>query len=344
MKLSVLRDGVWFACTLGLALLLSTQTLGAGETAPRAAVDKVTYEFGRVPRGTSVTAQFTIRNVGDSPLAIEGMQFSTPGMRARVSATIEPGGSAPLEIIWDTSQYSRDVVGQAALQLNDPATPMLVLTVKGFVVAPIEVDPAPAFYLSQFEGESVRQTVVIKVNQERDVEVTGVEHEGRAFEMEVEPVEKGREYALTATTSAELSPGRYRESALVYTSDPDRPRIRLEVNILVKRPVHASVDAIDFGQVRLAALRANPSLPELLRQTLIIEARVPDMRITSLTSDFDFIELQREPRGPAQRVRIDVALDPGKLRAGRYEGHLRIRTDVAGSTELELPIAVTVVE
>jgi hypothetical protein len=329
---------------LWLLLVVSANALCADPAVPRVAVDETTYEFGQVPRGTEVTARFTIHNRGAAPLAIEGMQFSTPGMRARVSATIDAGESAPLEIIWDTSQYSRDAVGQAALQLNDPANPTLVLTLKGFVVSPIEIDPAPAFYLSQFEGESSRQTVTIRVNQDRDVDITGIDREGRAFDIAVEPVEAGRQYALTATASADLAPGRYRESAIVHTNDPRRPRIRLEVNVLVKQAVHASVDAIDFGRVRQAALAANPSLLELLRQTLILEARVPDMQITSLTSDLDFIVLQREPKSPAQRVRVDVTLDPAELVPGHHEGTLHILTDVDGSKELALPIRVTVVE
>jgi hypothetical protein len=329
---------------LWLLLAVSANALSAEPAVPRVAIDETAYEFGRVPRGTEVTARFTIHNRGTAPLAIEGMQFSTPGMRARVSATIEAGESAPLEIIWDTSQYSRDAVGQAALQLNDPTTPTLVLTLKGFVVSPIEIDPAPAFYLSQFEGESVRQTLTIKVNQDRDVEITGIDRDGHAFDIAVEPVEAGRQYAITATTSADLAPGRYRESAVVHTNDPRRPRIRLEVNVLVKRAVHASVDAIDFGRVRKVAVAANPSLLELLRQTVILEARVPDMQITGLTSDLDFILLKREPMRPAQRVRVEVTLDPDELVPGRHEGTLHIVTDVDGGTELELPITVTVVE
>jgi len=291
-----------------------------------------------------VTEIFTLRNTGNAPLTIESMQFSTPGMRARVTANIEPGESAALEVEWDTRQYTRDAIGHAVLMLNDPATPKLTLTLRGFVVSPIDVEPVPAFYLSQFAGESVEQTVTVRNHQDRDLEILRADRKGEAFTLEVEPLEPGRAYAVTAIAAADLAPGRYQQSAVLYTNDPDRPKIRLAVNILVKRVVHVSADRIDMGRVRLAALEANPSLLELLRQTLILESRSPGMRIARMESDLPFLTLEREPAGPAQRVRIDVGLDVQKLSPGRKKGTLRIVTDVEGSSEILLPVELMVVE
>ena len=150
-----------------------------GRRCPKAVLDATTHDFGRVSRGTVVTKSFVIRNTGTAPLLIESMQFSTPGMRARVASTIEPGASAELEIDWDTSHYTRDAEGQAILVLNDPELPKLVLTLTGFVVSPIDVEPVPAFYLSQFQGEASAQTVIIRNNRDRDRPDHGNGAEGR---------------------------------------------------------------------------------------------------------------------------------------------------------------------
>jgi Protein of unknown function (DUF1573) len=328
---------------LTLAILFGvTLPARAEKGAPRAAVDATTHDFGRVSRGTVVTKRFVIRNTGTAPLLIESMQFSTPGMRARVASTIEPGASAQLEIVWDTSHYTRDAEGQAILLLNDPDLPKLVLTLTGFVVSPIDVEPVPAFYLSQFQGEVSSQTVTIRNNRDRTVQITGTERKGESFTLAVETVEPGRVYAVTATASPDVTPGEYRESALVFTDDPERPKIRLDVNLLVKRDVHASVDVIDMGQVRIAPIRANPSLLDLLRQTVILESRSADMRITKIESDLPFVTLQYEPEGPAKRVRIDVGLDPKKLSAGEHSGSVRIHTSLKAVPLVTLPIKMTV--
>jgi hypothetical protein len=320
-----------------------TPAARAADAAPKAALDATSFEFGRVPRGTVVAKAFVLSNLGAAPLRIEAMQFSMPGMRARVASTIEPGASAELKIEWDTSHYTREAEGQVLLSLNDPALPRLALTLTGFVVSPVEIEPVPAFYLSQFQGEASVQTVTIRNNRDRDLRVTGTERRGEHFTLAVETLEPGRVFAVTATSSPDAAPGEYRESALVFTDDPERSKIRLDVNLLVKRAVHASVEAIDMGRVRIASVRANPSLLDLLRQTVIVESRSADMRITKVESDLPFVTLQYEPEGPAQRVRLDVGLDPNKLAAGEYASTVRVHTSVEAVPVIELPIRLTVV-
>ena len=316
----------------------------ADDAAPKAALDATSHEFGRVPRGTLVARTFVLRNLGAAPLRIEGMQFSMPGMRARVASTIEPGASTELKIEWDTSHYTREAEGQALLLLNDPDRPRLAITLTGFVVSPIEVDPVPAFYLSQFQGEASVQTVTIRNNRDRDLHIAGTEFQGDHVTLAVKTLEPGRLFAVTATASPDAAPGAYRESALVFTDDPERPKIRLDVNLLVKREVHVSVEAIDMGRIRIASVRANPSLLDLLRQTVIVESRSADMRITKVECDLPFVTLQYEPEGPAQRVRLDVGLDPTKLAAGEYGATVRVHTSVAAAPLLEVPIRMTVVD
>ena len=97
-----------------------------------------------------------------------------------------------------------------------------------------------------------------------------------------------------------------------------------------------------MGRVRIASIRANPSLLDLLRQTVILESRSADMRITKIESDLPFVTLQYEPEGPAKRVRIDVGLDPRKLSAGEHSGSIRIHTSLEAVPLVTLPIRITV--
>ena len=323
-----------------LAACAAAKATQPDETAPRVVVDATIQDFGRVARGTVVTRRFQLRNAGNAPLEIERMEFSTPGMRARVGATIAPGASTAVEIDWDTSHYTREAEGSALLFLNDPATPRLVITLTGFVVSPVDVEPVPAFYLSQFEGERAQQTVTIRNNRERALRITGIEQPAEHFGLGVETLEPGRAYAVTATVRPDLSPGRYHESVVVMTDAEERPRIRLDVNILVKREVHASVDALDMGEVRIASVRANGSLLELLKQTVILESRATAMTIGRVSCDLPFITLHYEPQGPARRVRLDVGLDPGTLRAGKYRGVVSVATGVGSRPVVTLPVEV----
>jgi hypothetical protein len=327
-----------------LVVCATPATTRAVDALPKAVVVERSFDFGRVARGTVIRKSFAIQNTGTAALLIEGMQFSMPGMRAHVPQSIAPGASAELAIDWDTSQYTREAESQALILLNDPSLPRLALRLAGYVVSPIDVEPMPAFYLSQFQGESSAQTVTIRSNGERAVQVTRTEGQGDSFLLDVQPIEPGRVYAVTATAVANLSPGEYHESALVFTDDPERPRIRFDVYILVKDEVHASADAIDIGEVRMSSLRADPSVLDLLRQTLLLESHSADLRIREVSCDLPFISLTTKPAAPSRRARVDVGLVAANLHAGNYSGTLRITTGVRARPVVELPVRLTILD
>jgi Protein of unknown function (DUF1573) len=310
----------------------------------RVVVNQATQSFGRVARGSLLSSSFVIENVGSTPLTIDRMEFSSPGVRARVTQSIAPGSSAKLIVDWDTANYTRDAEVQVALQLNDPASPQLVLTLSCFVVSPIELDPVPAFYLSQFVGEKSSQTVTLRNNTGRLLKVMGTAQDADSFLLAVEPVTPGKAFALTATAASGLQPGEYRESAWVLTDDPDRPKIRLDVNILVKPEVHASVDSLDMGRVRISTIKANPGVLELLQQTVILESRSDDLRVTRIESDLPFMTLHHEPGHAAKRIRLDVGLDQAKLQAGEYSGNVRVYTGLPTHPVVMLPVTMSVTD
>jgi hypothetical protein len=332
--------------SLGLvaALMCSRAMATPAEGAARVIVRETTHSFGRVERGSVLRRSFLVENAGSLPLTIDSMEFSSPGVRARVAQSIAPGRSANLVVDWDTDNYLRDAEVQVALQLNDPALPKLVLTLSCFVVSPIEVDPVPAFYLSQFVGEPSSQTITLRNNTGRALKVTGTAREGNSFTLAVKPVNPGQTFALTAKARPGLQPGEYQESAWVLTDNSDRPKIRLDVNILVKPDVYASVDVIDMGRVRLSTIEANPGVLDLLQQTVILESRSADLQVMRIESDLPFMTVHREPDHASKRIRLDVGLDRAKLLAGEYTGNLRVYTGLSTQPVVTLPVTMSVAD
>ena len=136
---------------LGLALALMPLALPAS---PRVIVGERSVDFGHINQGEPVTVSFTLENSGADPLVVERMEFSIPGMNARVQQLIEPGASAQVVVTWDTSRLRGKYEGRMTLHLNDPAMPEVVLSLTGTVVPAIEFVPRPALYFSQSSGES----------------------------------------------------------------------------------------------------------------------------------------------------------------------------------------------
>jgi hypothetical protein len=329
-------------CLLAVGGVLVRAPAGAEQVSqPKLVVEESRYAFGSVPRGTLIKKKFSLRNAGSATLIIQKADFSTPGMRLRVAQQIEPGKTAEMEVQWDTSSYTREVEGNVVLQLNDPATPRLAFTLTGTVISPIDILPVPAFYLSQFQGETISQDIVIRNNQDRALKITKLEKEGAHFSIAFKPVEEGKTFTLTATAASAAPVGRYREFAMVDTDDAERPRLRIEVNLLVKPDVYLNVEALDFGQISIGKLKANPGSLDYLTQTFIVTRRQGQMRIVGFDSDVPFIKTRIEPGSAAQTFRVDAGLDPAKLKPGNYAGRLRLSTDDKKFPELNVPVQIS---
>ena len=311
---------------------------------PKVEVGETRYDFGAVSPGTVVKKTFVIRNQGSAPLVIRRADISQPNLRLRVTQEIAPGAVADLELAWDTSRVTGDLEGQAVLHVNDPRTPRLAFTLAGIVVSPIDVLPVPAFYLSQFQGDSVAQEITIRNNQERALTITRVEPQGTHFSAALEPLEPGKTFRLTATGAASAPAGRYQEHVIVHTDDPNRPRLRVEVNLLVKPAVFVTTDAIEFGQISLRSLRLNPSSLDLLSQSFLVTRRQGALRILRMESDVPFLRLSAEQGTDSTTVRVDVGLDLASLTLGTYQGRLRVFTDDKEFPELVVPVQAAVIE
>jgi len=294
--------------------------------------------FGQVSQGETVSVKFQIRNSGTEPLTITGLEFSMPGMNARVKQEIAAGSIAEILINWDTSRLRGEVKGQAVLTLSDPQIPKVVLTLRGKVVPSIEILPKPAVYISQFSGEGKSASLRIRNNRQRQLKLVRLESMGEYFQAEYEVLEDGKLFEITITIPAETPIGRYRESLLVHTDDPELERIHLEINALVKADVFINLDVVDFGRVSRARIQSNPEVLDFLTQTFVINRREGERSINAVKSDIPFIWVKQEPEGRSNAFRLDAGLKTESLVNGRFEGQIILSTDDPGFPELNIPV------
>lgn len=176
--------------------------------APRVSVGETSYDFGIINQGQLVTSSFSVGSIGTEPLLIERIEFSMPGMNARVKQHIEPQEKTQINVTWDTSRFRREIMGQATLYLNDPAMPQIILSLSGTVIPDIEFLPRPAFYFSQFTGENHSQSITLKNNQDHPLE-------------------------LTVSVKPDAPAGRFRDSLVIKTNDPEHPNLVIAVTGII---------------------------------------------------------------------------------------------------------------
>ena len=328
-----------FALTAALAI--AAAPLWA---APSVHVETHAIEFGTVAQGEPVTAEVAIGNMGDETLVIERMEFSVPGMTARLKQKIPPGETASIRLNLDTSRLRNAVEGRMTLFLNDPATPRTDIDLRGEVVPAIEFRPRPAFYFSQFTGERQTDTITLRNNRDAPLTIEGLRPSSEQFEYRLDTVEPGRAFEVIVTTLPDLPPGRYREHLRIDTSDPAYPQLHLEVNVLVKPDVFVSPETIDFGTVSRTELMTRSGAADFIRQPVVINRRHGSMRITGVTADLPALDLSVSPQGPSEGFMLTAGLHPEQLARGTFEGTIRIATDDAAHPELTIEVRGTITD
>lgn len=311
---------------------------GCLAAAPKVTVGETSFDFGSIPQGQSVTAGFGLENSGDEPLIVERMEFSLPGMDARVKQRLEPGATTTVEVTWDTDKLRREVEGSLTLYMNDPAMPQVVLRLSGIVVPAIEFLPRPAFYFSQFSGERQTQSITLKNNQDHPLTVESLSSSSANFEYRYRELEPGRLFELTVSTRPETPAGRYRDSLFIRTSDAHHARLHVEVNILVKPDVFIDPGSVDFGTLSRSHIRSNRSVLDFIRQTLVISRREGRMLFTSVAADLPFLVVDTSPAGAAETIMLEVGIDPDEMETGPIRGSIRIATDDPEHPVLEIPV------
>jgi hypothetical protein len=331
---SLLRSAAALCCA-GLCCAVVSGSLAAS---PKLTVGETSFDFGSVPQGQSVTARFALENSGDEPLVLERMEFSMPGLTARVKQRLEPGETTTVEVNWDTAKLRREVEGSLTLYLNDPALPQLVLRLSGTVVPAIEFLPKPAFYFSQFSGERQTQSITLKNNQDQPFALESLSSSSGNFEYHYREIEAGRLFELAVSTRPDTPAGRYRDSLFIKTSDVKLARLHVEVNILVKPDVFIDPESVDFGSLSRAHIRANPGVLDFIRQTLVISRREGRMQFTSVAADLPFLIVDANPEGAAETIMLEVGIDPDRMETGPFRGSIRIGTDDPEYPVLEIPV------
>jgi mono/diheme cytochrome c family protein len=110
---------------------------GKEPSAPKIVFDAETFDFGKVEDGIQIEHKFKVTNSGGSLLKIYNVDAScgctTPEMHKR---QLQPGESATLDVIVDTTMKQFSVTKTIHVDSNDPVRPIVNIEVKMDVLDP----------------------------------------------------------------------------------------------------------------------------------------------------------------------------------------------------------------
>ena len=100
-------------------------------------IDRSYYEFGQVKKGAKVTATYTLRNKGKSPLTIHHIdgQAGATVISTALPLVIKPGGKAEVKAVFSTASldYTGEVIEVLTVITDAPSKPILNLFITGNV-------------------------------------------------------------------------------------------------------------------------------------------------------------------------------------------------------------------
>ena len=322
-----------------LIVTLPQQPVWAQHAGPEALLPESQVDLGRIRADRKTEHSFTVSNSGSEALEIRNVRLKGQGFKARLPKGIPPGESRFITLSLEPVSLIGEWDWEVSFETNDPDNPLIHYKVKAFIYPPIEVEPAPRVFFSLYDDESAFRRLEIVNHKSRPLEITRLESLGSHFLPELETLEPGKRFQLTVTVPETVDPGRFQEALLLHSDDPDRPVIRIAVNVLVKEDLSAFPERIDFGWLSLEKLKAQPAVIALLTQTILIRSRNDDFSVTSVESEHPFLTVSRNPGNRAKVVQVDVGLDPEKLTPGPIGGVLTVATDHPRYPEIEIPLS-----
>src|SRR5262245_30535790 len=145
--------------------MAATGTSARGQV-PVAAFSDSEFDFGKVPRGTSIEHDFVVRNAGSGLLRFSRVVVTPPFELIHPPEEIGPHGEAALPVRLLTGNLMGSLQGEILINLNDPTFPQHRIRVRGEVYPLVQLANASDLAaangtMSAFRGEVKRASLEI---------------------------------------------------------------------------------------------------------------------------------------------------------------------------------------
>ena len=301
------------------------------------------FDFGKAVAGKRVEHAFVLRNTGEMPLRIAGVQLSPPLQLTKMPAVIPAKGSATLKLSLDTSGLEGDFSGDLIVLLDGAVAAPRVFSLSGKIIPSIEILPRPAFFISTRKGVAKSASLEIINHGAHPLELKLSPQVAARLGLRLQSVEKGKRYLLSLTIPATAAAGRKSERLQLQTSNADQPVLHVGINTTVRERVYTFPDSIDFGRLTMREL-ASPSAAQTgAVQTLMVYQQGGKDFSARARSSTPAIGLGVEVGPKRDRAEVTVSLIPSKLKPGTIRGTVTVQTNDREFPTLTVPVTGEIV-
>jgi len=322
-----------------LLLWLAGGSTAAAQDWARAMFANLSHDFGVVARGAKVEYRFVFENIYEEDVHVESVtsdcRCSVPHATKQLLKTWEKG---EIVVVVDTRAEPGQKDGTIKVVFDRPFRAEVQLHVHSFIRGDVVVQPGAVEFGSVDQGAGAAKELRISYAGRGDWRIERVECANP--NIEAKAVETARtagriDYRLSVKLKADAPPGYLRDQLVLVTNDsnPRSARVPVPVEGLISAALTARPSPLLMGL-------AEPGKP--LTRNLVIQGRAP-FRVLSASSTDERFRCETPAEAKAVQVVAITFLPPENAPAGRLTAKIRVETDLAGATPLEVEAAVQVV-
>ena len=314
-----------------LTTIIATVLVGQAAAEPQLSIPKATHDFGTVLQGTKVTHDFEIKNTGDAPLAIKGIQ---PGCGCTVAnlekQSLAPGESAMVKATFDTANFQGHKVKTIRLLTNDPKSPAAVIGLQGDVRLDVNAEPNRVYFGRVQRSAKLTKEVLITPGSDSSTKILEIDPRSEFIAVSTADVGKGKK--LTISLKENVPVGVLRTRVVVKTSSDLNPLISIPVFARVEGDLVANPPDVSFGLLELP-------LKEKQEQTVELKnSSARPVKVLSVDSADTNIKTSFKEITPGKEYQVVVSLTDGA--SGQLRSQVKVTTDNPAADQKELIIPV----
>lgn len=211
--------------------------------APRIVCPEPIFDFGDKNNSESVEHNYVIRNTGNVSLEIQDVRASCGCTAVKPSQNvIPPGGEAFIAARLDLRGRSGMQIKTITVSCNDPATPQLVLQMKGNAIQPLRAEPASLFF-GRVDPGAPRSREFAVVSGIGPVQIVGTRTDNPGLVLRALPAgpeADGTRHRFELELDPALPEGNISGSAYVKTDQAGQPEVSIPVAAYVVAPPAAA--------------------------------------------------------------------------------------------------------
>lgn len=287
----------------------------AGEQ-PKIVFEEKEHDFGKLMGVEKVDHVFKFRNEGKGELKIDKVNTTCGCTAALLSAkVITPGGNGEVTTTFTVGGRQGQQTKHIYVLSNDPNEPRVTITLKGFIIPPVSVEPSSVF----LQLKDTPSVSAVKISQTMEEELKLGEVTSRLnlvnTQIKEEAPENGKKrYAVEISLKPDIEPGRYFENITIATNCATKPKIEIPVTITVRGDIEAAPSRIHLGSLSTGQeISRTITLSNTKGQSFKVERVEVDNKDfvirpepSSTPSPSHTFTLAGKPSAPSGRVRTNI--------------------------------------